>query len=1702
MSFDINNLEINLFEEKSHSKLKYDFRLGWDYNTGHQIKVVYSLDNIKIDNVGKFYWKYNPNNEMNEEEYMNYVNKNIQKEGNNDHNSRGQKVLAIVDMVNNKSLNEVELMSPFLLNDPEYKFTKYKAIPENILKKAQEISKSNNGVNKIKVGTIDNKSSFKATSWGKNTTNLRTGEDFRFNQIAKKEFLKNGRGSKINDIIPEDLKVFGFNGRPPTHYNNPNKKEALIELNTRAVDCENLMKCLLNSINNNDYPNGWDRESTIDFYKQTKHKLAVIDNDISTIKNGKYDLSIMKKYKNDDFNIKKIKHNRLHENTDFQLPIDLDSLSMIAERNMIKEELLLSETSIMNEEIEGINEASHGKLKYDFRRAYDIDTGHALKIVYSLDNIEVTYIGNGSIKKDASGNFDEEHRKKRIQDVQKNIKYKGNMDHASKGQKILAIIDRVTGENLKREVNIIGPYAPGVSNSFLNLPDDNLTYIRKNIEESPKFKERYISSIKVGDIDNNSLYKSTFWPKNDVNINKYRNGYEYKSDNVGGRNTSGEALDFGRGIKLNDLNDTIGVGNFPGYQHPSKKDIRQNPELYKDHLSDEKFEKLMKTKSPGEIKEDIKDVKEEINKLNNDIDVSDNNSEEIRKKKSILSILKENLKKLIEWIKNLARNIGLIESVIEYLDEEEICEYIEINYNKETDDMEYMEAVIGKVIDGYLSDLPEDIQKNVIEISKIISSEVNSLIKDDKYEDLKNSRWAMSCLDDFCVKPSPKDEIGSFRLYQKKKTYECMIQCTGHFRNHQYGWIEDLLNTFIKDLFQRVRPIVRKKYDMTLKSEGEYGNPDEGFDVYPSRKIAEELWNKFQDLKIKTLRESSYDIMDEEIEGINEASHSKLKYDFRLGFDYDTGHSVKIVYSLDNIQVDMGGSAYKKDEYGHKKSRENLAHRSSDSVTSQIANTIRKKGDLDHASHGQKVLAIVDRVTNKKLTSSRVIGLFDARVRSSFKSLELTPSDKKYIQMNINKNDFPIVEVGKIDNTSSFKSTKWFKGNLTHKDEFEDDIIDLKPEKISAAEKLKYGRGAKMDDIDEWRAISGDIVYNHPSKKDIKRNPNRYKESKEFTEGFFDIFKNKKKFDGGRVAFGNLPEGLRNLCKDTTAQIKEEFIKSAESLGLLNKTYHVDDNSHGGTDYDIRFIADIISGKQDDYMIYDTYILKNHNNTNIVVSSSIGTFFDITTDELTNDVNKILNKILNNISKSFNSSNPGKVLLLDDTYSDGKFHETELYFIIRCDKAYTEKLINFINNPKNYPMTESTDSEDNPDYKKEYNTEMTEKQAKQTLRTLSQSIINNYEDSEIGKGKNKISQYTANIYANIITKNLLPKWASGYKKFSITLDSYQSFNTLEFKVPTMSQDFISRFIDGKEPMSAFLHRIPEIKIKISPRIFHTMENPDDAFNFFKSAIQYYDKKVEKYANSLMMEVFKLNHNMKHLIGTTKLGSIITTPLHLIFKFENVKMTDKDTFVISKEDISAINQFVRNIYTSYAAPEKEKKKIVEDMKSIVKDLRENFGFEDDPNTPYLVESVESFLFGKYDNEYNKADLPWILENTDIESMRSADYRTTALYEKFGVKKLKKIPSDLIAYITIEGESIKDANDKMMIASYCCSKIEIVEWYIELLEVGSKKYIVPHTLPYLQNMRTQLLQCYKKIMDTPIPKSDRSIISVKYPKRYEG
>ncbi len=103
----------------------------------------------------------------------------------------------------------------------------------------------------------------------------------------------------------------------------------------------------------------------------------------------------------------------------------------------------------------------------------------------------------------------------------------------------------------------------------------------------------------------------------------------------------------------------------------------------------------------------------------------------------------------------------------------------------------------------------------------------------------------------------------------------------------------------------------------------------------------------------------------------------------------------------------------------------------------------------------------------------------------------------------------------------------------------------------------------------------------------------------------------------------------------------------------------------------------------------------------------------------------------------------------------------------------------------------------------------------------------------------------------------------------------------------------------------------------------------------------------------------------------------------------------------------------------------------------------------------------------------------------------------------MKKLKRIPADLVSYIQIETEAIKDANDKMMISSYCLSKQELVNWYLELLRVGSNKYCVTQSKEYLEAVRDDLMACHKAIMATKIAKpGDRPLIDINYPKGYEG
>jgi len=96
-----------------------------------------------------------------------------------------------------------------------------------------------------------------------------------------------------------------------------------------------------------------------------------------------------------------------------------------------------------------------------------------------------------------------------------------------------------------------------------------------------------------------------------------------------------------------------------------------------------------------------------------------------------------------------------------------------------------------------------------------------------------------------------------------------------------------------------------------------------------------------------------------------------------------------------------------------------------------------------------------------------------------------------------------------------------------------------------------------------------------------------------------------------------------------------------------------------------------------------------------------------------------------------------------------------------------------------------------------------------------------------------------------------------------------------------------------------------------------------------------------------------------------------------------------------------------------------------------------------------------------------------------------------------KKLKPIPRDIIAYITVEMNDIHSANDQAMLSGYTCSKIELVDFYLTVLDTQDARYIVPHNKQYLEMMKRELETLLAKILRIrPINRSEQ-IWRVNYP-----
>ena len=121
--------------------------------------------------------------------------------------------------------------------------------------------------------------------------------------------------------------------------------------------------------------------------------------------------------------------------------------------------------------------------------------------------------------------------------------------------------------------------------------------------------------------------------------------------------------------------------------------------------------------------------------------------------------------------------------------------------------------------------------------------------------------------------------------------------------------------------------------------------------------------------------------------------------------------------------------------------------------------------------------------------------------------------------------------------------------------------------------------------------------------------------------------------------------------------------------------------------------------------------------------------------------------------------------------------------------------------------------------------------------------------------------------------------------------------------------------------------------------------------------------------------------------------------------------------------------------------------------------------------------------------------------DIDSILETSYVKEFL--GLGKEKLVPITQNQIDYVLAKSESIESVDDKVMLLSYINSKLDMIRYYIEIINNPkmAKKFIIPNSESQLIRFNNQLIHAKKYILNYKIPEKRNELVTW-YPTGYEG
>lgn len=213
---------------------------------------------------------------------------------------------------------------------------------------------------------------------------------------------------------------------------------------------------------------------------------------------------------------------------------------------------------------------------------------------------------------------------------------------------------------------------------------------------------------------------------------------------------------------------------------------------------------------------------------------------------------------------------------------------------------------------------------------------------------------------------------------------------------------------------------------------------------------------------------------------------------------------------------------------------------------------------------------------------------------------------------------------------------------------------------------------------------------------------------------------------------------------------------------------------------------------------------------------------------------------------------------------------------------------------------------------------------------------------------------------------------------------------------------------------------------------------------------------------------------------------VDQPKHLKVILTGVigRMSDDGTLEISLDDMKNGKHFIDQLRESDGKTDEVNKLVdhylgAKDHKSFPNDLKDD-----------IADTCDEI------KDIKKCDEEEPIDDDDYEYMDMGDGDTK--HEKFEhhddddekhvqegffsrkPKRLKPLKRDIVAYITVEMNAIQDSNDQAMLAGYTCSKIELVQFYLDCIDTDDPRYIVPHNRQYLVQMQNDLDRLLNQIL----------------------